>query len=30
MGRHARPVRPVEETGAHLDWPDDDTAEGNQ
>jgi hypothetical protein len=30
MGRHARPARPVEETGADLDWSDDDTAKGNQ
>ena len=30
MGRHARPVKPVDESGAHPDWPDEETAEGNQ
>jgi signal transduction histidine kinase len=30
MGRHARPVKPVDESGAHQDWPDEETAEGNQ
>jgi signal transduction histidine kinase len=29
MGRHARPVKPVDESGAHQDWPDEETAEGN-
>ena len=30
MGRHARPVKPVDESGAHPNWPDEETAEGNQ
>jgi signal transduction histidine kinase len=30
MGRHARPVRTVDENGGYQDWRDEETAEGNQ
>jgi signal transduction histidine kinase len=30
MGRHARPVKTVDETGAAPEWRDDETAEGSQ
>jgi signal transduction histidine kinase len=30
MGRHARPVKTVDENGGYRDWRDEETAEGNQ
>jgi anti-sigma regulatory factor (Ser/Thr protein kinase) len=30
MGRHARPVRTVDENAGYRDWRDEETAEGNQ
>jgi hypothetical protein len=30
MGRHARPVKTMDENGGYQDWRDEETSEGNQ